>query len=150
MDNIDQKILAELQREGRLSLTELADRVKLSLSPCHRRVRTLEQAGIIAGYHAALNPKALGLEFEALLFITMRSADRDTLDAFEASVTAIPSVVAAHRLFGDPDYLLRILTKNLDAYQHLYDDHLATLPGVQRLTSTLVMKSVIDNRPPPL
>lgn len=150
MDSIDQKILAELQREGRLSLTELADRVKLSLSPCHRRVRTLEQAGIIAGYHAALNPKALGLEFEALLFITMRSADRDTLDAFEASVTAIPAVIAAHRLFGDPDYLLRILTKNLDAYQHLYDDHLATLPGVQRLTSTLVMKSVIDNRPPPL
>jgi len=80
----------------------------------------------------------------------MRSADRDTLDAFEASVTAIPAVVAAHRLFGDPDYLLRILAKNLDAYQRLYDDHLATLPGVQRLTSTLVMKNVIDNRPPPM
>lgn len=150
MDVIDQKILAELQRDGRLSLTELADRVKLSLSPCHRRVRNLEQAGIIAGYHATVNPKALGLEFEALLFITMRSADRDTLDAFEAAVTALPAVVAAHRLFGDPDYLLRILTRNLDAYQRLYDDHLATLPGVQRLTSTLVMKSVIDNRTPPL
>jgi DNA-binding Lrp family transcriptional regulator len=150
VDAIDQKILAELQRDGRLSLTELADRAKLSLSACHRRVRNLEQAGIIVAYHASLNPKALGLEFEALLFITMRSADRDTLDAFEASVTAIPAVVAAHRLFGDPDYLLRILAKNLDAYQRLYDDHLATLPGVQRLTSTLVMKNVIDNRPPPM
>jgi DNA-binding Lrp family transcriptional regulator len=148
MDAIDRKILAELQKDGRLSFTELADRVQLSLSPCHRRVRALEQAGIIAGYHASLDPKAIGLDFEALLFVTMRSADRDTLDSFEEAVTATPAIVAAQRLFGDPDYLLRILTPNLDAYQRLYDDHLATLPGVQRLTSTLVMKTVVDNRPP--
>jgi DNA-binding Lrp family transcriptional regulator len=148
MDAIDRKILAELQKDGRLSFTELADRVQLSLSPCHRRVRTLEQAGIIAGYHASLDPKAIGLDFEALLFVTMRSADRDTLDAFEEAVTATPAIVGAQRLFGDPDYLLRIQTANLDAYQRLYDDHLARLPGVQRLTSTLVMKTVVADRPP--
>ena len=150
MDSIDRKILAELQRDGRLSLTELAERVRLSLSPCHRRVRNLERAGIIAGYHAQLDPRAMGLEFEALLFVTMRSADGDTLQAFEAAAADVPAIVGAQRLFGDPDYLLRVLTEDLDDYRRLYDDHLCALPGVQRLTSTLVMKNVIDNRPPPL
>ncbi|MBB1511294.1 MULTISPECIES: Lrp/AsnC family transcriptional regulator [unclassified Tessaracoccus] len=150
MDAIDRKILAELVEDGRLSLTELADRVQLSLSPCHRRVRKLESDGVIAGYHASLDPKALGLEFEALLFITMRSADHETIDAFERSVHAIPAVVQAQRLFGDPDYLLRILCADLPEYQRLWDEGLSTLPGVQKLVSTLVMKTVVDNRPPPL
>lgn len=150
MDEIDRKILAELRADGRLSLTELADRVRLSLSPCHRRVRNLEHTGVIAGYHAAINPAAVGLEFEAWVFVTMRSAERDVLDAFEQALMAVPAVVSAQRLFGDPDYQLRVLAANLGGYQKLYDEHLATLPGVQRLTSTLVMKNIIDNRPPPL
>ncbi len=150
MDEVDRKILAELQRDGRLSLTELAERVRLSLSPCHRRVRTLERSGVISGYHATLDPRALGLNFEALVFVTMHSADRETLEAFERAVTATANIVHAQRLFGDPDYLLRILTVDLADYQKLYDNQLATLPGVQRLSSTLVMKSIVDNRPPPL
>lgn len=150
MDDVDRKILAELQRDGRLSLTELADRVRLSLSPCHRRVRTLERSGVISGYHATLDPRAIGLNFEALVFVTMRSADRETLEAFERAVTDTANIVHAQRLFGDPDYLLRILTVDLAGYQKLYDNQLAALPGVQRLSSTLVMKSIVDNRPPPL
>ena len=150
MDALDRKILAELQQDGRLTVTELAGRVGLSLSPCHRRLRALEQSGAISGYHAHLDANALGLTFEALVFVTMRAGDRDTVDAFEQAVAAIPDVLLAQRLFGDPDYLLRIITRDLPAYQKLYDNRLATLPGVQRLSSTLVMKSVVENRPFPL
>ena len=83
MDDVDRKILAELQADGRLTLTELADRVRLSVSPCHRRLRTLERSGAIAGYHAQLDASVLGLTFEALVFVTMRYADRQTVAAFE-------------------------------------------------------------------
>jgi DNA-binding Lrp family transcriptional regulator len=150
MEALDRKILAELQQDGRLTVTELAGRVGLSLSPCHRRLRALEKSGAISGYHAHLDANALGLTFEALVFATMRAGDRDTVDAFEQAVAAIPHVLQAQRLFGDPDYLLRIITRDLPAYQQLYDNRLAALPGVQRLSSTLVMKSVVENRPLPL
>lgn len=150
MDAIDRKILAELQRDGRLTVTELAERVQLSVSPCHRRVRALERSGAIAGYRAYLDATALGLTFEALVFITMTAADRATVDAFEDGVAEIPNIVEAQRLFGDPDYLVRVIARDLPDFQRVYDDHLATLPGVQRLRSTLVMKTLCENRPLPL
>lgn len=150
MDAIDRKILAELQGDGRLTVTELAAKVGLSLSPCHRRLRELERAGVITGYRARLDPEAVGLSFEALVFVTMRQEDRDTLLGFEAAVARIPNVVQAQRLFGDPDYLLRVVTADLNAYATLEDETLAALPGVQRLTSTLVMKRVVDDRPLPI
>jgi DNA-binding Lrp family transcriptional regulator len=150
MDDVDRKILAELQQDGRLTVTELAERVQLSVSPCHRRLRTLERSGAISGYRAHLDAHALDLKFEALVFVTMLAADRATLDAFEEAVAAIPNVLQAQRLFGDPDYLLRVIARDLPVFERLYDDRLATLPGVQRLSSTLVMKSVVENRPLPL
>jgi DNA-binding Lrp family transcriptional regulator len=150
VDALDRQILAELQQDGRLTVTELAERVGLSLSACHRQLRALEYSGAISGYHAHLNANALGLTFEALVFVTMRGGDRATVDAFEQTVAAIPHVREAQRLFGEPDYLLRVITADLAAYQELYDERLATLPGVQRLSSTLVMKSVVANRPLPL
>ena len=150
MDDVDRNILAALQKDGRLTVTELAERVRLSLSPCHRRLRALESSGAISGYHARLNAQALGLAFDALVFVTMRDANRDTLTAFEEATTDISHVVQAQRLFGDPDYLLRIVTKDLAAFQQLYDHRLVSLPGVQRLTSTLVMKSIVENRPLPI
>ena len=150
MDAMDRKILAELQQDGRLTVTELAERVRLSQSPCHRRVRALEASGVISGYRAYLNADVLGLTFNALIFVTMRSSDRDTLDAFEQAVIAIPHVVQAQRLFGDPDYLLRVVAADLPAFQSLYDNRLATLPGVGRLSSTLVMKPIVENRSLPL
>jgi DNA-binding Lrp family transcriptional regulator len=150
IDAIDRKILSILQVDGRTSVTELAARVGLSVSPCHRRLRNLERAGAIRGYRAVVDPASLGLGFEALAFVTMRQEDRDTLLSFEAGVAAIPEVVEAQRLFGDPDYLLRILTRDLAGYQVLEDDHLAALPGVQRITSTLVMKQIVGDRAVPL
>lgn len=150
MDAVDRQILAELQQNGRLTLTELADRVRLSISPCHRRVRALETSGAISGYRAQLDARTLGLTFEALVFVTMRVADRATLDAFEDGVAAIPQVLQAQRLFGDPDYLVRVIARDQGAFQTLYDESLATLPGIGRMSSTLIMKSVADNRPLPL
>jgi DNA-binding Lrp family transcriptional regulator len=149
VDSIDRKILAALQKDGRLTITELAQRVGLSLSPCHRRLRELERSGAIQGYRAIVNAAAVGLSFEALVFVTMRQEDRDTLLGFEAAVALIPNVVQAQRLFGDPDYLLRVVTADLGAYQRLEDDSLSALPGVQRLTSTLVMKQIVTDRPLP-
>lgn len=150
MDLTDQRILAELQKDGRLSVTDLAERIGLSVSPCHRRVRALEQSGAIRGYRAELDPAALGLKFSALVFITLREGDRRAVDAFEQAVAQVPQVLQAQRLFGDPDYLLHVITRDLPAFRQLYDDHLSALPGVQRLTSTLVMKDVVIDRPLPL
>jgi len=92
----------------------------------------------------------VGLPFTAIVFVTMRQEDRATVADFEAQVAAVPQIVAAQRLFGDPDFLLRVVASDLDAYRRLYDESLATLPGVQRLTSTLVMKDLIGDRGLPI
>ncbi len=144
VDAIDRKILALLQFDGRLTITELAAQIGLSVSPCHRRLRELERSGAISGYRAIVDPEAVGLRFQALVFVTMRQEDRETLLGFERAITEIPQIVRAQRLFGDPDYLLRILTEDLGAYQRLEDDVLSALPGVQRLNSTLVMKQIVE------
>jgi DNA-binding Lrp family transcriptional regulator len=149
MDAVDRKILALLQEDGRLTVTELAARVGLTVSPCHRRLRELERSGVIRGYRVVVDADAVGLTFQALVFVTMRQEDRDTLLGFEKAVAGIPNVVQAQRLFGDPDYLLRIVTADLAAYQRLEDDALCALPGVQRLNSTLVMKQIVNDRPLP-
>lgn len=150
MDEIDRRILAELQGNGRLTVTELAERVQLSLSPCHRRLRALEKAGAISGYRALLDPRVLGLGFEALVFATMNTSDGDILTAFEQQVAKSKNILTALRLFGEPDYLLRVVARDLAEFQHLYDTELGKLPGVQRLTSSLVMKTVAEGKPLPV
>jgi DNA-binding Lrp family transcriptional regulator len=150
MDAIDRKIIAELQAEGRLTVTELAQRVGLSVAPCHRRLRELERAGAIRGYRAVVDPAAIGLGFEVLVQVTMDREDAPTIAEFERGLAEIAEVRHAERLFGDPDYLLRVATADIAAYQTLRDERLATLPGVQRLTSTIVMKRIVDERPFPV
>lgn len=150
MDAFDRKILAELQADGRTSHTDLAERVGLTLSPCHRRVRALEQSGVIIGYQARLDPAMLGLNFSAIVFVSLRESDRGAVAAFERSVGEVREIIQAQRLFGDPDYMLRVVCRDLPAFRKLYDDRLAVLPGVKRLTSTLVMKDVVQDRSLPL
>jgi len=150
VDAIDRQILAELQVEGRLTVTELAERVRLSAAPCHRRLRELERTGTIMGYRAVINPTAVGLGFEVLVSVTMDREDAATITEFEAALAAVPEVRHAERLFGDPDYLLRVAAADLPGYAAMRDETLAALPGVQRLTSTIVMKRIVDDRPLPL
>ena len=144
MDGLNREILSLLQEDGRMSTTELAARVGLSLSACHRRVKELERSGALRGYRAVLDPEAVGLTFEAIVFVTLGRTDAATVRAFETAVEEVGSVVTAQRLFGDPDYILRVLTVDLDAFRRLYDARLACLPGVQRLSSTMVMRRVVE------
>lgn len=147
MDAVDRKILANLEAEGRLTVTEVAQRVRLSVAACHRRIRELERSGAIRGYRAVVDPAAVGLGFEVLVSVTMEREDAATIEAFERGLTAVAEVRHAERLFGDPDYLVRVATSDIAAYQTLRDEKLATLPGVQRLSSTIVMKRIVDERP---
>jgi DNA-binding Lrp family transcriptional regulator len=150
MDAIDRKIIAELEGDGRMTITDLAQRVNLSAAPCHRRLRELERTGVIRGYRAVVDPAAIGLVFEVLVHVTMDREDAATIDEFETRLAEVPEVHQAERLFGEPDYLLRVVSIDIAGYQKLRDEKLATLPGVRRLTSTIVMKRVVEGRPLPL
>ena len=103
-----------------------------------------------SGDWAVLAPSELGLNFSAMVFVTLREVTRQAVADFEAALPDIPQIVEAQRLFGDPDYLLHVIAKDLPAYQQLYDEYLSALPNVQRLVSTLVMKRVIHDRVLPL
>jgi DNA-binding Lrp family transcriptional regulator len=142
VDDIDRAILYHLQTDGRLANNELADRVGLSPSPCLRRVRNLEQAGIISGYTALLDRRAAGMSYEPLVWVTLNEVTRTSMTAFEDAIGEIPEVIEALRMMGQPDYLLRVVTADPDAFETLYIDRLAGLPHVQTLTSQLAMKVV--------
>ena len=115
MDAIDRKILAVLQAEGRLTVTELAQRVSLSVAPCHRRVRELERTKVIRGYRAVIDPAAIGLGFEVLVYVTMDREDASTISDSRAASPRSREMRHAERLFGDPDYLIRVATADLAA-----------------------------------
>lgn len=150
MDRIDRKILSALQVDARVTATALAEQVQVSVSACHRRLRELERSGVISGYRADLNPAAVGYGFQALVFVTMREGSAGVLREFETALEAVPEVTDAHRLLGDPDYLVRVATRDLESFQRLYDGALASLPGVLRLSTTLIMKDVVHARPLPV
>ncbi|MGI5453527.1 Lrp/AsnC family transcriptional regulator [Streptomyces sp. CA-249302] len=147
MDAVDRQIVAILQAEGRITLTDLADRVRLSVSRCQRRVRELEADGVIRGYSALIDGATLGYGFEVLLFATLGRPD--AVDEFDAALAEVPEVIEAQRLFGEPDYLIRVVSADLPSYQHLYETVLIRLPGVRGLNSTIVMKNVVSPRPFP-
>ena len=140
MDGIDRAILRRLQDDGRMTATALAEDVGLTVAPCHRRLRELENSGVIRGYRVDVDPARVGLGFEALVFVTLR--DRSTMKDFEQEVGRIGQIIDAQRLFGEPDFLLRVMAADLPAYQRFYDDVLVVLPGVEKLTSTIVMKNL--------
>ncbi|MEV6973131.1 Lrp/AsnC family transcriptional regulator [Kitasatospora sp. NPDC093806] len=146
MDRIDRRILHELQQDGRLTNAELAARVDLTPSPCLRRVRQLEQDGVIRGYRALLDGAAVGRGFQPFVTITMRHEDQVTVAEFERRVAELPEVVEAHRLFGEPDYLLRIAVADIASYERFITDVLSGLPGIAQVNSHLTMKQVKADR----
>ncbi|MZE77294.1 Lrp/AsnC family transcriptional regulator [Streptomyces xinghaiensis] len=141
MDAIDRSILRELQKDGRLTNQELAQRVGLSPSPCLRRVRQLEQDGAIRGYRALLDPAAVGRGFEVLVSVEVRR-DRATVEAFEDALQDLPDVVEAYRLFGSPGCLLRIAVADIETYERLWIEKITALPGVTEVNSQIVMKRI--------
>lgn len=149
MDGVNRKIIAKLQSEGRISLTELSENVGISLSSCQRRVKALESE-IITGYRAQIDAHKVGLTFSALVFVTVSSSAEKDLAAFERELQNVPEIIQAQRLFGEPDYLLQIVTRDLQSYQILYDKSLTTLPNVKKMMSTLVMKDIVLGRGLPL
>jgi DNA-binding Lrp family transcriptional regulator len=142
MDSTDRAILHHLEQDGRLSNVELAARVRLSPSPCLRRVRALEESGAIRGYRAVIDPQAIGRGFQVLVHTNMMIKDRATIEAFEAQVGEMDEVLECRRMFGDPDYLIWVAVPDADAYERFYMDKLTDLPGVARMNSQFTMKLV--------
>jgi Lrp/AsnC family transcriptional regulator, leucine-responsive regulatory protein len=142
MDSVDRAILFHLQQDGRLSNVDLAARVGLSPTPCLRRVRNLEEAGIIQGYHADLDPTAIGRGFQVLVHANMMVKDQSTIEAFEDQVRDLPEIIECRRMFGDPDYLVWVATTDADTYERFYMTQLTNLPGVARMNSQMTMKTV--------
>src|SRR6202034_781488 len=135
MDSIDRRIIAELQRDGRLSNVDLAERVGLTPAPCLRRVKRLEGDGIILGYTARINPQAIGRGFEVLVNVDLTRKDRATFEAFEEAVAALEEVVEVRRMFGLPDYLIRVATDSIESYETFVSSKLGELPGMDKLDS---------------
>lgn len=142
MDEIDRTIIQRLRQNGRISNNDLADLIGLSPSACLRRVRHLEQRGAILGYTAVLDPKVVGLGYEPLVWVTLTEVTRPAMLAFEQAIADIPEITEASRMMGQPDYLLRIAVASHEAFEELYIDRLAGLPGVKTLTSQVAMKVV--------
>ncbi|MFJ4038371.1 Lrp/AsnC family transcriptional regulator [Microbacterium sp. NPDC090007] len=150
LDRIDLLILRELQQNGRLSNQELADRVGLSPSPCLRRVRQLEQDGIIEGYRAVVSPKAVDLAITAFVRLRLASHEGATVDAVEKRLRAIPHIVEAHLLAGDWDYLVRIVTPSFEEYETLLRDHLRAIPSLSSIDTTFAFAVTKPVSPLPL
>jgi len=142
VDTLDRAILDQLRFDGRLSNTTLADRVGLTPAPCLRRVRRLEHDGIITGYRANVDPAAEGRAFEVLINVDLIVKDRATVLAFEDRVAAFHEVLEMRRMFGLPDYQLRVATTDLAAYEAFVTDKLEDTPGIARVDSHLTMKRV--------
>jgi Lrp/AsnC family transcriptional regulator, leucine-responsive regulatory protein len=151
LDRYDRRILEELQRDGRVSNQELADRIGLSPSPCLRRVRTLEEAGIIRGYTALLDARALGLNLMAILSISMDKHTPERFERFDAAVSAMPEVLECLLITGrDADYQLKVVVRDMDAYQDLLLNKLTRIEGVTGVHSSFVLRSVVDRASLPL
>jgi Lrp/AsnC family leucine-responsive transcriptional regulator len=147
MDRIDRAIIEQLSRNARLSNVELAARINLSPSPCMRRVRALEEAGTIRGYHAEIDPAALGRGFEVTVLIELHQKDRATVEEFERKIAEMDAVLECRRMFGVPDYVVRVAVADAAAYEAFYISELAELPGVGRVNSQFTMKLVKGGGP---
>ena len=142
MDRVDRAILRHLQADGRLSNVELAQRVSLSPSQCLRRVRALEAAGAIRGYHADIDAASVGRGFEVVVHVELSLKDRATVEAFEERIATFDAVIDCRRMFGIPDYLVRVAVADATAYEAFYMNELAELPGLARVNSQFTMKMV--------
>jgi Lrp/AsnC family transcriptional regulator, leucine-responsive regulatory protein len=150
LDAIDCRIIGALQADGRLSNIELAERVGLSPSPCLRRVKRLEREGYIEGYRAVFGRGRIGLGFTVFVGVKVNGHADERIDAFEASVLAMPEVVACHIVSGEADYLLEVVAPDLEHYQGFLLDKLLGLPLVREVRSNIAIQTLKVAAPLPL
>ncbi len=145
MDKIDAKILDALQDDARMTMTKLSARVGLSKTPCLERVRRLEAAGVIRGYHAVLDPESLNAGHVAFVQVTLGDTTSQALNEFNIAVKKLAAVQSCHMIAGGFDYLLKVRTGNIGSYRHVLGEGIAKLPHVQQTSTFVVMETVIDS-----
>lgn len=142
LDAIDRKILDELQRDGRLSIVELANRVHLTKTPCTERVRRLEKAGVLNGYHAMLDPEKVGMSNVTVVHVNLQRTGDSTLKEFNKAVSRIPEVQICMMIAGSFDYMLKVRTRDMAHFRKVLGEQIGTLPGVMQTHSFAVMEVV--------
>ena len=151
IDRYDRQILDILQENGRISNQDLADRIGLSPSPCLRRVRTLEDAGIVTGYRALINAKAWGYSLMALIYISMDKHTPERFENFERQILQIPEVLECLLVTGqDADYQIKVIVKDMDAFQELLLNRITRIQGVTGVHSSFVLRKVVDKTAVPV
>ncbi|WP_118135294.1 Lrp/AsnC family transcriptional regulator [Oceanicella sp. SM1341] len=150
LDATDLKILDVLQREGRISNADLAERVNLSPSACHRRVARLEAEGVILDYAAMLDPRSVGRPATVFVEITLSGQSDEVLDAFEREVATIPDVLECHLMAGTADYLLKVVARDTEDFARIHRRHLSRLPGVAQMHSSFALRTVFKTSALPL
>lgn len=143
LDPTDRRILQVLQREGRLTNADLAERIALSPSACHRRVQRLETEGIIAGYVALLDARRIGKPTTVFVEIKLSSQSDETLEAFERAVARIPDVLECHLMTGAFDYLLKVVAEDTEDFARIHRQFLSRLPGVRQMQSSFALRTVV-------
>ncbi|MFT6556655.1 Lrp/AsnC ligand binding domain-containing protein [Sneathiella sp.] len=144
MDKIDKKILAEMQKNARITMTELAARVGLTKTPCIERLKRLEATGVILGYGAHLNPAPLDAGHIAFVQVTLNDTTTAALQEFNLAVQKVPQIQACHMVAANFDYLLKVRTKDVTDYRHFLGTTIAQLPKVQQTSTYIVLESVVD------
>ena len=150
LDRIDLKILSVLQADARIAITELAEKVGLSVTPCGERVKNLEKEGVITGYHARLNPQALGLGLLVFVELKLSTKSGAIFGKFKQEILKLPSVLECHLVSGDFDYLVKARIAQMSDYRILLGDILLTLPSAQESRSYIVMEEVKEGFALPL
>ncbi|MBN9787696.1 ArsR family transcriptional regulator [Pseudonocardia sp. TMWB2A] len=140
-DEIDIQILRELQENGRMTNVELADRVGLTAPPCLRRVRSLEEAGIIRAYHADLDPIALGYSITVFAMVSLKSQAEADLRAFEQHIATLPEVRECYMLNGEIDFILKVVARDLQSFQHFLTSKLTSAPNVNSVKTSLTIRT---------
>ncbi len=142
IDRSDKIILRLLQNACQQPLTDIAEKAGLSPSTCHRRIKAMEEHGLITGYGATLNRKLLGLANEFFVEVSLASQTEEALEKFEKAVQRVPEILECHLMSGQFDYLLRIVAKDAEDYERIHRTRLARLPGLQRIQSSLALRAV--------
>ena len=151
LDRYDRRILEILQQEGRISNQDLAGRIGLSAAPCLRRVRALEEAGVIRGYHALLDAQKLGFSLMALIHIAMDTHTPERFAGLDAAVRDIPEIIECLLITGqDADYQLKVVVADMESYRALLLDRITRIPGVTGVHSSFVLRLVVDKTALPL